>query len=298
MKKRKHISTFDIINTILVILITLVVTYPLYFCVIASVSNPTEVTQGNTLLWVKGFDLFGYRQILKESQVWIGYRNTIFYTVLGTLYNLVLTIPTAFVLSKKQMHFHTVLSWYFFLTMYISGGMVPTYMLIKNLKLIDTPWVLIIGAGVSCYNLIITRQYFSSSIPQEIYEAASIDGAGHGKCFVRIALPLAKPILAVMTLYYGVGHWNSYMNALLYIHKKDLYPLQLVLRNVLINSQLNFSDLEYSTLEEMEFALYKAQLAQSMKYGIVIVASLPLIMIYPFIQKYFEKGIMIGSVKG
>lgn len=296
--KRKKISIFDLVNVFFVLLITFVIAYPLYFCVIASVSNPTEVTQGNTLLWVKGFDLLGYQEILKEEQLWIGYRNTIFYTILGTLYNLVLTIPAAYVLSKKNLHFHTVISWYFFITMYISGGMIPTYILIKDLHLINTPWVLIIGSGVSCYNLIVTRQYFSTSIHPGIYEAAYIDGAGHGTCFIKIALPLAKPILAVMTLYYGVAHWNSYMNALLYIRDKKLYPLQLVLRNILINSQFNFSDLNSASVEEIEFALYKAQLAQSMKYGVVIVASIPLIIIYPFIQKYFEKGIMIGSVKG
>ena len=164
--------------------------------------------------------------------------------------------------------------------------------------MLNTPWVMFIGAGVSCYNMIVTRQYFSASIHPDIYEAAQIDGAGQGTCFIKIALPLAKPIIAVMALYYGVGHWNNYMTALLYVYKKELYPLQLVLRNILINSQLNFSDLQNVTLEDLELALYKAQLAQTMKYGIVIVASLPLIMIYPFVQKYFVKGIMIGSVKG
>lgn len=297
-KKLKHFSTFDFINVLLVILITVIIAYPLYFCVIASVSDPTEVNQGHTLLWIKGFDLTGYKRILKEEQVWIGYRNTIFYTVFGTLYNLVLTIPAAYVLSKKNIHFHTAISWFFFITMYIGGGMIPYYILVKNLNLINTPWVLIVGSGISCYNMIVTRQYFSTSIHPDIYEAAYIDGAGHGTCFLKIALPLAKPILAVMTLYYGVGHWNSYMSALLYIYDKKLYPLQLVLRNILINSQLNFADLEASSVEELELALYKSQLAQTMKYGIVIVASLPLIIIYPFLQKYFEKGIMIGSVKG
>ena len=297
-KRLKRYSAFDIINTTLVILITCILAYPLYFCVIASVSDPTEVNLGHTLLWVKGFDLEGYRRIMREEQIWVGYRNTIFYTVAGTLYNLILTIPAAYVLSKPKMHFHGVISWYFFITMYIGGGMIPTYLLIKNLGMINTPWVMFIGAGVSCYNMIVTRQYFSASIHPDIYEAAQIDGAGQGTCFIKIALPLAKPIIAVMALYYGVGHWNNYMTALLYVYKKELYPLQLVLRNILINSQLNFSDLQNVTLEDLELALYKAQLAQTMKYGIVIVASLPLIMIYPFVQKYFVKGIMIGSVKG
>lgn len=297
-KKLKGYSMFDFVNTALVILITFILAYPLYFCIIASVSNPSEVNLGHTLLWVKGFDLTGYKRILKEDQIWIGYRNTIFYTVGGTLYNLALTIPAAYVMSKNRMHFHGIISWYFFITMYIGGGMIPSYILIKNLGLINTPWVMIIGSGVSCYNMIVTRQYFATSIHPDIYEAAEIDGAGQGTCFMKIAMPLAKPILAVMALYYGVGHWNSYMGALLYIYKKNLYPLQLVLRNILINSQLNFSDLESLTVEEIEVALYKSQLAQTMKYGIIIVSSLPLIMIYPFMQKYFVKGVMIGSVKG
>ena len=168
----------------------------------------------------------------------------------------------------------------------------------KNLHLVNNPWALIIGAGVSCYNMIITRQYFSTSIHPDIYEASYIDGASEWRCFCNIAMPLAKPIIAVMTLYYGVGHWNSYYNALLYIYKKEYYPLQLVLRNILISNQLSMANLENLSGEELEYMVYRAEMAQGMKYSIVIVASLPLIMIYPFIQKYFAKGVMIGSVKG
>lgn len=298
LRHKKKISLFDIVNTALVILITFIVLYPLYFCVIASFSSPTEVAAGNTLLWIKGFTLECYKLIIEEDQLWIGYRNTIFYTVLGTLYNLLLTIPTAYVLSKNYLPFRGALSWYYFITMYIGGGMIPTYILMKNLHLVNNPWALIIGAGVSCYNMIITRQYFSTSIHPDIYEASYIDGASEWRCFCNIAMPLAKPIIAVMTLYYGVGHWNSYYNALLYIYKKEYYPLQLVLRNILISNQLSMANLENLSGEELEYMVYRAEMAQGMKYSIVIVASLPLIMIYPFIQKYFAKGVMIGSVKG
>lgn len=297
--KLKRVTLFDIMVTVLVILVTLIVAYPLYFCIIASFSNPKEVALGNTLLWVKKFTLDAYRLLLKEEQLWTGYRNTIVYTVLGTLYNLVLTIPAAYVMSKKYLPFYGIISWFFFLTMYVSGGMIPSFILMKNLGLIDSPLALIIGSGVSCYNLIVTRQYFTAGIPADIYEAARIDGAGEGSCFTAIALPLAKPIIAVMTLYYGVAHWNSWFNALIYIRSKVLYPLQLVLRNILINNDLALSGLaDAASAEDLAYAVYLSQLAQSMKYSIIIVSSLPLILAYPFLQKYFAKGVMIGAVKG
>lgn len=296
--KRKKVQLFDVVNAILVFLITVITIYPLYFCVVASFSNPNEVALGNTLLWVKDFTLDIYKFVIQEEQLWIGYRNSLIYLVLGTLYNLVLTIPAAYVLTKQYLPFRNILSWYFFITMYVSGGMIPNYLLRKDLNLIDNPLVLILGAGVSCYNLIVTRQYFSSSIPSDIYEAAYMDGASEMQCFVKIAMPLAKPIIAVMALYYGVGHWNSYYNALIYIRDNAYYPLQLVLRNILLNNQLNMNNLENVEAETLEYMVYRSQMAQGMKYAIVFIASAPLLIVYPFIQKHFTKGIMIGSVKG
>ena len=286
------------VNTILVILITLVTIYPLYFCVIASFSDPQQVALGNTMFWIKDFTLEPYQYVLRESRIWIGYRNSIIYMFFGTLYNLVLTIPAAYVLTKSYLPFRNVLSWYFFITMYFSGGMIPTYLLMKDLNLIDNPLALILGAGVSCYNLIVTRQYFASSIPNDIYEAAYMDGASEWKCFVKIAIPLAKPIIAVMALYYGMAHWNSYYNALLYIRNVDYYPLQLVLRGILISNELSLKAMENADAETMAYLVRKAQIAQGMKYAIVFIASAPLLVAYPFLQKYFTKGIMIGSVKG
>ncbi|MBQ8232271.1 MAG: carbohydrate ABC transporter permease [Lachnospiraceae bacterium] len=290
-------SAFDVINTSLVVLITLIVAYPLYFCIIASFSDPTQVSMGRTLLWVKDFTLEAYKYVFQEERLWVGYRNTIIYTVLGTLYNLILTIPAAYVLTKKYMPFQNILSWYYFITMYIGGGMIPDYLLRKELGLLNNPLVLIIGTGVSCYNLIVTRQYFASSIHPDIYEAAYIDGASEFKCFTSIAMPLAKPIIAVMTLYYGVDHWNSYYNALIYIRKEKYYPLQLVLRNILISNQNTSVDLN-TDISVIEYLLQKQHMAQAMKYSIIFIASAPLLIIYPFIQKYFAKGVMIGSVKG
>lgn len=297
-KKLKSAGAFDVANVILVLAITLITIYPLYFCVIASFSNPKEVALGNTVLWVKGFTLESYQYVMREKQLWIGYRNSILYMFFGTLYNLVLTIPAAYVLTKKYLPFRNVLSWFFFITMYFSGGMIPTYLLMKDLGLIDNPLALVIGAGVSCYNLIVTRQYFSSSIPQDIYEAAYIDGSSEWKCFTRIALPLAKPIIAVMALYYGVSHWNSYYNALLYIRDKAFYPLQLVLRGILISNELAVSSMENADAETIAYLVHRAEIAQGMKYAIVFIASAPLLILYPFLQKYFTKGIMVGSVKG
>lgn len=299
MQKRfKRLTLFDVVNVLLVVLITAIIAYPLYFCVIASFSDPAEVAAGNTLVWIKDFTLDAYKLVLKEDQLWVGYRNTIIYTTLSTLYRLALTITAAYVLSKDKLPFRNLLSWYFFITMYIGGGMIPEYILIKNLGLLDTPWVMIIGtAGVNAYNLIVTRQYFSTSIPSSLYEAAYIDGAGEWKTFISIALPLSKPIMAVMTLYIGVGCWNAYYKALLYIYDKKLYPLQLVLRNILNANQLDLSNIQGSSTE-LASLVYRANMAQGMKYSIVILASLPLIIAYPFMQKYFEKGVMVGSVKG
>lgn len=296
--KKKKIELFDVVNTSLVILITLIVIYPLYFSVIASFSGPKQVALGNTLLWVKDFSTEAYKYVIEEEQLWVGYRNSIIYLILGTLYNLILTIPAAYVMSKKYLPFRGALSWYFFITMYISGGMIPNYLLVKDLGLIDNPLVMIIGVGVSCYNLIVTRQYFSSSIPEDIYEACYIDGASELTCFTKIAVPLAKPIIAVMALYYGVGHWNGYYSALLYLRKSEYYPLQLVLRNILISNELSTAAIENADAATVAYLVHRAEMVQVMKYAIIFIASAPLLIAYPFVQKHFTKGIMIGSVKG
>lgn len=297
MIKRKRIELFDVVNISLVLIITLLIFYPLYFCVIASFSKPESVINGETLLWVKNFTLDSYKHVFKESSLWVGYKNTIIYTVLGTLYNLVMTIPLAYALSKKDLPFRGTISWYFFITMYFGGGMIASYFLIKELGLKDNPLVMIIGTGVSCSNLIITRQYFSSSIPSDLYDAAYIDGANEWECFAKIAMPLAKPIIAVMTLYYGVGKWNSYFNALLYIQDDKYKPLQLVLRDILINNQIGV-DMTGMDVSELVNAVERANIVEGMKYAVVFIASAPLLIIYPFLQKYFAKGIMVGSVKG
>ncbi len=299
MKLSRSDRAFNFVNGAILFVLTLVMLYPLYFVLIASFSEPNAVVKGQVLFLPKGFQLTAYRNVLKESSVWIGYRNTILYTVLGTLYNLALTIPAAYVLSKRSLPGRNVLMGYFFLTMYFSGGMIPTYIQIKNLNLLNTPWVLIVGAGVNCWNLIVTRQYFTNTIPEELYESADIDGASDLRAFVRIALPLAAPIIAVMALFYAVGHWNSYYSALLYVRKSDYFPLQLVLRNILISNEMALANvmLEGDT-EAVAAAAQKAYMAEAMKYALIFIASAPMLCVYPFVQKYFVKGVMIGSVKG
>ena len=299
MKKSKlnRITTFDVVNSALVILITLLIAYPLYFIIVASFSKPADVMAGKTMLWFTEITTTNYEYLLNETRLWTGYRNTIIYTLLGTLYQLFLTIPAAYVLTKKYMPLRNFFSWFFFLTMYISGGLIPSFILMKSLGMVDNPLILIIGGGVSCYNLIITRQYFSTSIPSELYEAAQIDGGTEWKCFTKIAMPLAKPIIAVMALYYGVGIWNSYYTAMVYVREEDFWPLQLVLKEILISSQ----DIVIEPgmdMEMIEALMHRLQMVQGMKYAIIFVASAPLLMIYPFIQKYFAKGVMIGAVKG
>ena len=295
--KLNRITAFDLVNSALVVMITLLIMYPLYFVIIASFSKPADVMAGETLLWIKNFTTTNYEYLLNEGRLWTGYRNTIVYTALGTLYQLFLTIPTAYVLTKKYLPGRNFVSIFYLLPMYISGGLIPSFILMKSLGMVDNPLILIIGGGISCYNLLIAKQYFATSIPGELYEAAQIDGAPEWKCFTQIAMPLAKPIIAVMALYYGVTHWNSYYNAMIYIREEDFWPLQLVLKEVLISSQ----DIVIEPgmdMEMMEALMQRLEMVQGMKYAIIFVACLPLLIAYPFVQKYFTKGMMIGAVKG
>lgn len=297
-KHKKKIEFFDIMNVFLVIATTLLVLYPLYFCIIASFSAPSEIALGKVVLWIKDFTLDSYKYVFKESQLWVGYRNTIIYTVFGVLYNLALTVPAAYFLSKRNVPFGKAINWYFFMTMYIGGGLVPMYMLVKGLHLLNNPLSQIIGVGVGYYNLTITKQYFSSNISQDLYDAAYIDGASEMKTFMNVALPLAKPIITTLTIYFVSGRWNSYFSALMFIQDSKYYPLQLVLRNILIKNQVSLSDMGISGGDDLAYLIQRSQQIVGMKYAIVIIASLPLLLLFPFAQKYFEKGTMTGSVKG
>lgn len=300
IRRKKKIQVFDVVNISINILITLIVIYPLYVIVISSFSDPNAVASGKVFLIPVGFNLDAYENIIRESRIWVGYRNTILYTLSGVCYDLLLTIPAAYVMSKKYLPFRNTLSWYFFITMYVAGGLIPSFLLIKGLHLLETPFAVILGS-MSCYNMIIARQYFSNSIPESLYEAAEIDGASEIQRFLTIGLPLAKPIIAVIALFRMVDRWNGYMSNLLYVHDRDLYSLQQVLREILITNQMQLevvlSDAN-ATIDEIEWAMYQYEVAQSMKYSVIFIACLPLLIAYPFVQKHFVKGVMIGSVKG
>jgi len=300
MVKKARRTFFDYINIAILILIAIVLLYPLYFTILASFSEPYDVVSGKVLFWFHGFNLTSYEEVFKNKDIWTGYRNGLVYTIFGTMFNLVLTIPAAYALSKKNLFKRNWITTYFVITMYFSGGLLPTYLQVKNLDLLNKPYTLIILGGLSVYNMIVTRTYFQSSIPESLYEAAEIDGCSQLGQFFRIALPLAKPIIAVITLYYAVGRWNEFYNSLIYISNSKYYSLQMVLRNILLESQMALANLDPASIdaEQLTYMMKKAYLAQSMKYSVIFIASLPMLIAYPFVQKYFVKGVMVGSVKG
>ena len=283
-------KVFDLCILAIGILVLLIILYPLYFIVIASFSNPTQVANGQVWLFPKDVTLMGYIRVLEEQRVWTGYRNTIFYTVAGTLFSLALTLPAGYALSRKDLKGRNLIMLYFVFTMYFGGGLIPTYLNIKSFHLLDSPLVLILPFALSVYNLIITRTFFASTIPNELLEAAQMDGCRNTRFFFQIVLPLSKAIIAVIGLYYAVGQWNQYFNAMIYITDKEYEPLQIVLRDLLIkNKAFEEGDTGSGDLQKI---------ADAMKYSIIIISTLPIMCVYPFIQKYFAKGVMIGAIKG
>ncbi len=296
MKTKKKVTAFDVGLTIFVILIFLIAVYPLYFVVIASFSEPHLVSTGEVFLIPKEITLEGYQKVLRDEEIWTGYRNTIFYTVFGTALNLAITLPAAYALSRKQLAGRKLFMLLILFTMFFSGGMIPTYILVKGLHLTDTVWALILPCAASAYNIVVARTYFENSIPGELEEAARIDGCSDFKAFFRIILPLSAPIVAVMTLFYGISHWNSYFDGMIYLSDRNLFPLQVILREILSVAQTSAS--QTMSAEDAVTMAEQARIADLVKYVIMIVATAPVMFIYPFVQKYFVKGIMIGSIKG
>jgi putative aldouronate transport system permease protein len=275
----------------------LIVLYPLIYIISASISNPAAVNSGEMWLLPKDITFEGYQMIFQNDAIWRGYLNTIFYTAFGTLINLAVTIPAAYALSRKDFFGRNFFTGMFVLTMFFSGGLIPTYLVVKSLGLIDTVWAMVLPNAAAVWNIVIARVFFQSSIPKGLEEAAIIDGASNFKMFMKIILPLSAPIIAVMALFYGVGHWNGYFNALIYLSDKDMYPLQLVLREILVLQEMASQNSNMSG--SMAEALHsKQQLAAIIKYGVMIVSTLPVIIVYPFLQRFFVKGVMIGSLKG
>ncbi len=294
MRKSRDDRTFDIVNAVLLTVVMLVILYPLFFVLIASVSDPLEVLSGNVLLMPKGLNGNGYRMVFRDPDILVGYRNTIFYTVAGTLLNLALTVLAAYPLSRKDFVGRKLFTVVLTITLFFSGGLIPTYLMMTNtLHITDTVWSMLLPGAVSVWNIIIVRTYIQTTIPAELQEAATVDGCTNMQLLCRIILPLSKPVLAVMALFYGVGHWNEFFNALVYLNSKGLYPLQLILRSILIQNQM--SD---NMLSDLDSLANRQVLAESIKYALIVVSSAPVIIIYPFLQKYFVKGLMVGAIKG
>ncbi|NLD88020.1 MAG: carbohydrate ABC transporter permease [Clostridiales bacterium] len=283
---------FYILSAILLAILGFVIAYPLYFVVCASISDIFAVMRGETLLGPKDFSIIGYERVFSNPNILNSYRNTIIYTILGTAINIALTMSAGYALSLKFPG-RRIFSFLITFTMFFGGGMIPTYFIIKNLGLIDTIWVMILPSACSAYNLIIARTFMQSNIPNELYEAAEIDGCSRLKFFFSIVLPLSTVLLAVMVLFYAVGHWNAYFNAILYLSKRELYPLQLIVREILVLSRVTNEE-----MKDPESQQVIAQLAEQIKYSLIIVVSLPVLVLYPFLQKYFVRGIMVGSIKG
>ncbi len=284
---------FDIVVNVAVVIATLVTLYPLYFVVIASISDPYATAAGKTLLLPVQVSFRAYAHILKVQKIWTGYYNTIIYTLGSTCLGVMMTTMAAYALSRRDLVGRDVFMKLVVFTMYFSGGLVPTYMIIKGLNLINTRLVIILLGGFTAYNLIIARTFFISKIPTELLEAASVDGCGNGRFFFRIVLPLSKEIITVLALYYAVSQWNSYFNAMIYLTKAALAPLQIVLREILINATNILVD--GATAAELA---EQQRLAETTKYGIMVVSSIPILVMYLFMQRYFIGGIMIGSIKG
>lgn len=285
---------FDTVNIILLALVAIIIIYPLLYVVSASFSDPISVTAGKMILWPVDVTMDNYAQVFKNASIMTGYRNSLIILALGTATNLVMTILCAYPMSRKDLWGRNVLMKLMTFTMFFGGGLIPTYLMVsKTLHLMNNWGALILPGAISVYNMIIMRTYFMTSIPYELQEAADIDGCSPLGTLIRIILPLSGPIIAVLGLYYGVGHWNSYFSALLYINKEPIQPLQLYLRKVLtLNSAQSLMD------TASDEAARQAMRAETIKYSVIVVSSVPMLLIYPFVQRFFVKGVMIGAIKG
>lgn len=293
MRKTLSDRIFDVCNVAIMVLLLIIFVWPLWFVVIASVSDPKLVLAGEVLIFPKGLNINGFIKILQYDQIWTGYANTIYYTLVGTAASLILSIFMAYAMSEKSFAPRNILMVVFMITMYFSGGLIPTFLVMKKLKVLNTPFAIWLPGLISVYNSLIIRSYFMNSIPGELKEAATLDGAGQGNYLLKVVLPLSKPVFAVVGLYYAVAYWNNYTKGLYYIYDRELLPLQNVLRDLLTSSKMIQDMAEDPEAQKMAF-----ETAQSMKYGVIIAAALPMMCLYPFIQKHFVKGVMVGAVKG
>ena len=271
----------------------IIVLYPLIFVVSASFSDARMVSSGRVWLWPVNPSLSAYEAVFKNPRIVMSFGNSLFYMGFGTLINLILTVLAAYGLSRKNLVGRSFLTGVMVFTMLFSGGIIPSYLLMNDLHLLNTVWALLLCSGLSVWNVVVTRTYYQNTIPEEMHEAAMLDGCDEFGFLARIALPLSGPILAVMALYYGVGHWNSYFNAMLYLRDENLYPLQIILRNILV-----LQNVDTSMIKDADVLLRMQGLAELLKYSVSVISTVPLLILYPFVQKYFVKGVMVGALKG
>lgn len=273
--------------------ITIVILFPLLNIIATSFSSYTAVIQSRVWVWPVEVQLETYKAVFSSSSIFLGYRNTLLYTLLGTLVNLFVTICAAYPLSFSDLKGKGALSGFFAFTMLFSGGMVPSYMIVNKLGLINTIWAMLLPGALSVWNMVIMRTFFQNSIPRELYDAANIDGCSDLRYLINVVLPLSGSILAVIALYYAVGHWNGYFNAMLYLNDKNSYPLQIFLREILL-----LGNMDTEMAGNMDYAMYATGSSELIKYAVIVVSSLPMMIIYVFIQRFFVKGVMIGAIKG
>lgn len=285
----------DTAINIIMFLLFLVVLYPLIYVVSSSFSSGDAVFNGKVILWPVDFSFYGYEIVLKYPKVWVGYKNTIINTVLGTVMNVFTTTLVAYPLSRKEFQGKGFYMFIFMFTMWFGGGLVPTYILMSDLGLVNNRFAVLLTGLVSISNMVVMRSFFRSSIPGDLHDAARVDGISDIGYLVKIVLPLSKAIFSVVTLYYAVAHWNAYFSAMIYLMDPDMITLQQVLKDLLAQSNPSVDDIQGLTAEEISALQYSADL---MKYSLIVVSSAPILCAYPFVQKYFEKGVMIGSVKG
>ncbi|MCJ7841532.1 carbohydrate ABC transporter permease [Lederbergia sp. NSJ-179] len=296
IKQTKTDRIFDICNKILVWFFIIIILYPLIYIISASISDPSFVNSGQMWLLPKGITFEGFQRVFQNKEIWIGYRNTIFYTLLGTFINLAVTLPAAYALSRQELIGKKVIMALFVFTMFFEGGLIPTYLLVRDLGMVNTIWSLVIPSAAAMWNIIVTMTFFKVTIPKGLEEAAEMDGASQFRTFFQIVLPLSAPIIAVMALFYGVGHWNQYFGAMIYLSDEKLFPLQLFLRKILIQQQMT-ADMMMQSGNAQALSEH-ARIADIIKYAVMIVSAAPLLIVYPFLQRFFLKGVLIGSIKG
>ncbi|MEG0766106.1 MAG: carbohydrate ABC transporter permease [Clostridia bacterium] len=289
-RRTRNSQLFDLLNKGFMLLMVFITMYPIFYVLFASVSNPARLLTYHGILYKPlGFTLHAYQLVLRNGNILNGYRNTLIYLVLGTTVNMVMTILGAYVLSRDACLLKRLLIWIPLFTMFFSGGLIPSFLVVKQLSMIDTLWAMILPGALSTYNMLVLRTAFQS-VPAALEESAKLDGANDLTVLVRIFLPLIVPSLAVIGLFYAVGHWNSWFGAMIYLRRRTLYPLQLILREILILSQADFTQ----QVERSEFS----NINEIVKYATIIVATVPILFVYPFLQRYFVKGVMLGAVKG